>query len=133
MSLPVLIVEDNPADLDLLKLAFDAHGIVREIIALDDGDKAVRFLERLDSERPADLVVMDLNVPKRDGIELLTRFRTHPLFEDVPIVVFTSSESPAERSRAERLGVQAYLRKPMELDEFMALGATFKELLNRAG
>ncbi len=130
MSRPVLIIEDNPADLDLLKLSFQHHGIDREIISLDDGDKAIRFLESANDGPAVDLIVMDLNIPRRDGMEVLQRLRARPEMTNVPVAVFTSSWSPVERARAEKLGIQAYLRKPMDLDEFMAIGATFKDLLN---
>jgi CheY-like chemotaxis protein len=128
----VLVIEDNSADVDLLKRAFASHGIKQEIVALDDGEQAIRFLDDLHSTPDVDLVIIDLNIPKHDGIEVLNRYRTHPLMVDVPVVVFTSSGSPAERNRAMTLGVTAYLRKPMELDEYLALGATFRDMLAKA-
>lgn len=128
----VLVIEDNSADVDLLKLAFASHGIKQEIVALDDGEQAIRFLDDLQSKPDVDLVIIDLNIPKHDGIEVLNRYRMHPLMVDVPVAVFTSSGSPAERNRAMTLGVTAYLRKPMELDEYLALGATFRDMLAKA-
>jgi CheY-like chemotaxis protein len=128
----VLVIEDNPADVDLLTRAFAFHGIKQEIVALEDGEQAIRFLDDLHSKPKVDLVIIDLNIPKHDGIEVLNRYRTHPLMVDVPVAVFTSSGSPAERNRAMTLGVTAYLRKPMELDEYLALGATFRDMLAKA-
>lgn len=128
----VLVIEDNSADVDLLKRAFASHGIKQEIVPLDDGEQAIRFLDDLQSKPDVDLVIIDLNIPKHDGIEVLNRYRMHPLMVDVPVAVFTSSGSPAERNRAMTLGVTAYLRKPMELDEYLALGATFRDMLAKA-
>jgi len=125
----ILIIEDNPADVDLLRRAFAEHGMTAPVVALEDGEQALEFLAGLRSPPGIALVILDLNLPKLDGIEVLSRFRAHPLMGQVPVAVFTSSGSPAEKNRALALGVQAYLRKPIELDEYMAVGAAFRDLL----
>src|SRR5215472_1888300 len=125
----VLVIEDNSADVDLLRRAFVEHGMTEQIVALEDGEQALRYLEDLRCKPDVSLVILDLNIPKHDGIEVLNRYRMHPLMVDIPVAVFTSSGSPAEKDRAMTLGVKAYLRKPMELDEYMAIGATFREIL----
>lgn len=125
----VLVIEDNSADIDLLKRAFAAHRITHQVTTLEDGEQAIRFLDGIQSKSDFDLIIIDLNIPKHDGIEVLKRYRLHPLLKDVPVAVFTSSDSPAEKNRAMTLGVSAYLRKPMELDEYMQIGATFRQML----
>ena len=127
----VLVIEDNSADVDLLRLAFVENGMKEEIVALEDGEQALLYLDGLSGKPDVGLVILDLNIPKHDGIEVLNRYRMHPLMVDIPVAVFTSSGSPAEKNRALTLGVKAYLRKPMELDEYMAVGATFREILEQ--
>lgn len=128
----ILLIEDNAADVDLLKRSFAAHGNMREVVALEDGEQALRFLDNLRTKADLDLVIIDLNIPQHDGIEVLTRYRMQTETAGVPVAVFTSSGSPAEKNHAMRLGVDAYLRKPMELDEYMAMGVVFREILDRA-
>jgi|SRR5579883_3453732 CheY-like chemotaxis protein len=127
----ILVIEDNPADVDLLRRAFLEHGMTGQIVAIEDGELALQFLEGLRAKPDIGLVILDLNIPRLDGIEVLSRFRAHPLMAHVPVVVFTSSGSPAEKNRAMTLGVEAYLRKPMELDGYMAVGAAFRDILAR--
>lgn len=127
----ILLIEDNSADVDLLRRAFAAHEIQNDIVALEDGELAIRFLDQLTASPGIDLIIIDLNIPKHDGIEVLTRYKNSPWIRQIPVAVFTSSNSPVERNRVLSLGVAAYLRKPMELDEYLALGAKFREMLNR--
>lgn len=127
----ILLIEDNSADVDLLRRAFAAHEIQNDIVALEDGEVAIRFLDQLTASPGIDLIIIDLNIPKHDGIEVLTRYKNSPWIRQIPVAVFTSSNSPVERNRVLSLGVAAYLRKPMELDEYLALGAKFRELLDR--
>ena len=128
----VLVIEDNSADVDLLRLAFTENGMKEEIVTLEDGERALRYLDDLRGKPDVGLVILDLNIPKHDGIEVLNRYRMHPMMVDIPVAVFTSSGSPAEKNRAMTLGVEAYLRKPMELDEYMAVGAAFRDILAKA-
>ena len=80
------------------------------------------------SHRP-DLVLIDLNLPKVDGLQVLAHLRNHPLCGSTPVVIVTSSDAPRDRERATRLGAALYFRKPSEFDEFMQLGAIVKDAL----
>jgi CheY-like chemotaxis protein len=124
------LVEDNRTDVTLIRLAFAEHGISHELSVLEDGEQALNFLERLNSEFLPELIIMDLNLPKRDGIEVLTCIRNTAALDSVPVVVFTTSDSPRERESASTIGVTAYIRKPSDLDGFLAVGATIRQILD---
>ncbi|HWB83074.1 MAG TPA: response regulator [Bryobacteraceae bacterium] len=125
----LLVVEDNPTDTILLKRALSEHGVNYEMIVLEDGEEAVEYLDKDEGAREPDLIIVDLNLPKLDGIEVLKRYRSSSRFAETPVAILTSSDSPSERRRAENIGINAYLRKPIELDAFLALGATLRSLL----
>ena len=124
----VLVVEDNPTDALLLRRALTEHGVDYEMVVVGDGEEAIEYLEKCEGAKP-ELIIVDLNLPKEDGIEVLKVYRSSPSFFETQMVILTSSDSPSERQRAEIIGVDAYLRKPIELDAFLALGGTLKKLL----
>lgn len=125
----VLVVEDNRTDVTLLRLAFAEHGIDHELLVLDDGEKALDYVAKLDHGMLPDLVIVDLNLPKRDGIEVLEKMRSTSALDQIPIVVFTTSDSPREKETIRRIGITAYIRKPTDLDGFLAVGGTIQKLL----
>ena len=125
----VLVVEDNRTDVTLLRLAFAEHGIDHELLVLDDGEKALDYVAKLDHGTLPDLVIVDLNLPKRDGIEVLQKMRSTSTLDQIPIVVFTTSDSPREKETIRRIGITAYIRKPTDLDGFLAVGGTIQKLL----
>ena len=124
----LLVVEDNPTDALLLRRALTEHGVDYEMVVVGDGEEAIEYLEKCKGAKP-ELIIVDLNLPKEDGIEVLKAYRGSPSFIETQMVILTSSDSPSERQRAEIIGVDAYLRKPIELDAFLALGGTLKRLL----
>jgi chemotaxis family two-component system response regulator Rcp1 len=124
----LLVVEDNPTDALLLRRALTEHGVDYEMVVVGDGEEAIEYLEKCKGAKP-ELIIVDLNLPKEDGIEVLKVYRGSPSFIETQMVILTSSDSPSERQRAEIIGVDAYLRKPIELDAFLALGGTLKKLL----
>jgi two-component system, chemotaxis family, response regulator Rcp1 len=80
-----------------------------------------------------DLVLLDLNLPKRDGWEVLETLRSVTLKHPVPVMILSSSSAPHDMARAERLGVSKYIRKPSTLDEFLAIGQTVKQFWPASG
>jgi|SRR6476661_7819094 len=128
----LLMIEDNQADVVLLKVALLEHSVSCEVEILDDGEKALRFLNNLDGSgdgaRP-NAIVLDLNLPKINGLEILRVVKRSPSLRGVRVAILTSSLSQRDRSTAEELGADLYLIKPVHLAEFLALGSTLKQLL----
>ena len=125
----VLLAEDNAADVYLIREALREHGVNCELHVAPDGQEV---LEALSGDSPKwrqlKLIILDLNLPRHDGIEILERLRKTGL-QHVPVVVLTSSDSQRDRDLAIRLGAARFLRKPSELEQFLRLGAVFKEIL----
>ena len=128
----ILLVEDNPGDVLLVREALMEHRIEHELFVVSDGVQAVDYIDNIaegSGSRPPDVVLIDLNLPKVDGLRVIAHLRNHPLCAATPVVVVTSSDAPRDRERATGLGVARYFRKPSELDEFMHLGAIVKDAL----
>jgi CheY-like chemotaxis protein len=124
-------VEDNPADAGLVRKALEEHGVEGELTILADGEKAIQFIEALETQPVdcPDLVIIDLGLPKKPGREVLERMRLSVRCGRVPVVVLSSSDAQQDRADADRFGASRYLRKPSRLEEFLSLGAIFKETL----
>jgi CheY-like chemotaxis protein len=129
----VLLAEDNEGDVFLVHEALRAHGLQYQMDVVKDGSEVDSYLQRL-SEAPESLCpnifLLDLNLPKTDGYDILNKFRSHPQCADVPVLVVTSSDAPKDRHRAELLGATGYFRKPSDLSEFLELGAVVSRLVN---
>jgi CheY-like chemotaxis protein len=131
----VFLAEDNRADVSLVNEALKFHGIAYELYVASDCEQATGYLQRVgksDDARLPSVALLDLNLPKGSGHEILGALRTHPTCANVPVVIVTSSDAPADRTRARQLGATCYFRKPSELDAFMELGAIVKELLQKS-
>jgi CheY-like chemotaxis protein len=131
VSALIAVVEDNPGDFYLISEALRTQARSLHVLHFPDGDRAIRALCGTDQSpaRP-DLVLLDLNLPIRDGLEVLAAIRGTSDLTEVPVVVLTSSHSPVDRKQAERLGATRYLSKPTDLDEFLALvGDAVREFL----
>jgi CheY-like chemotaxis protein len=114
--LHVLLVEDNPSDVLLIREAIRRSPIPADVIVAYDGAQAVQLLQVASTESP-DLVILDLNLPKLGGLDILQR---HPPSPPPPVVIFTSSQNPVERNRAMQLGASDFVLKPDSLGEYMA-------------
>jgi CheY-like chemotaxis protein len=131
----VLLADDNPSDVYLIREALREHSVDCVLRVASDGKDALGIIA---GETPGagagsiSLIILDLNLPRHDGIEILQRLRDSAWLEHVPVVVLTSSDSPRDRLMANQLGATRYLRKPSSLDEFLGLGAIFKELLGQS-
>ncbi|HUD99676.1 MAG TPA: response regulator [Bryobacteraceae bacterium] len=131
----VLLAEDNPADVYLIREALREHQVDCDVRIATDGQQVLQILSA--DESPADtgqpaLIILDLNLPRHDGIEILQHIRDTAQVPGVPVVVLTSSDSPHDRQAATQLGVARFLQKPSSLDQFLSLGAIFKELLEQS-
>lgn len=116
----IIIVEDNLSDVVLVEEALHAHGIDFDMTHLSDGAEALSALKSYDPSRlKIDLILLDLNIPKVAGIEVLKAVRGNVVFKDVPVIILTSSPAPEEQLAARALGITNYVRKPFGLKEFI--------------
>ncbi len=131
--LRLLLVEDNTADVFLVREALREEGLDCDLQVVDDGEQAIQFFERVDagSQAPPDLLLLDFNVPRVGGEQVLERLRTIQQCARIVVVVITSSDSPRDRQKATDLGAAEYFRKPANLDEFMALGKLVRRLAEK--
>jgi chemotaxis family two-component system response regulator Rcp1 len=126
----ILLVEDNPADVFLIKEAMRTHGIPFDLEWFADGEDAVAHIDGLSpSASIPDAILLDLNLPKLDGKEVLGRIRQNARLKFVPVAILTSSDSPHDRRETARLGASIYIKKPPTLDEFLDVGGAIKDLL----
>ncbi len=127
-----MIVEDNRSDVFLIRTALQKAKLNVDLHVFPDGEKAVRFFEQVDADEtlacPA-LVILDINLPKKHGGEVLQHMRKSRRCAGSQVLVVTSSDSAVDRNRMSRLGIDGYFRKPSDFEEFMKLGELVKDLL----
>lgn len=120
----VIAVEDNPADVRLLREGVDAAEIELELTVYNSGRDAADSMAAIAPDTPdehPDLILLDLNVPGRSGFELLELIRTDTAFQQVPVVIVSSSENPADIDRAYELAANAFATKPADPDEYIRM------------
>jgi len=121
-SKTLLLVEDNPDDVELTLRAFAKHGIANQIVVARDGLEALSLLHgSAPNAEPGlvpELVLLDLNLPLLNGHEVLRRLRADPRTRRIPVVVLSADASPGQIDRLMMLGADAYLTKPIDLKEF---------------
>ncbi len=119
----VLLVEDDPADELITREAFEDNKIGNTLHVVRDGEEALDFLFRrgayTDAVRP-DLILLDLNLPKYDGREVLQQIKTNEELSSIPVVVLTTSSAEEDILRSYRLHANAYVTKPVDLDQFVS-------------
>ncbi len=115
----ILLVEDDPDDVELTMRALKRHKIVNEVVVAHDGAEALELLLDGDlKEHPPELVLLDLKLPKVDGLEVLRRLRKEPRFHRLPIVVLTSSTEERDLVASYENGANSFIRKPVDYDQF---------------
>jgi CheY-like chemotaxis protein len=128
----ILLAEDNPADVYLIRQALAENNVNCSIDVACNGKQALSFLSEdgeSQSSTTPNLILLDINLPQHNGTEILQHIRQSRRFSSVPVIVFTSSDSPADRLSATQLGAVRYIKKPSLLDEFMAIGGVIREVL----
>ena len=117
---PILLVEDNPMDVDLTRRAFARRGIPNPIEIARDGEEALDFFTRWESgsDLPI-LILLDLKLPKIDGLEVLHRIKAHPYYRKIPVVVLSTSTEDRDIQIAYREGANSYIVKPVDFDTFI--------------
>jgi two-component system response regulator len=114
----IVLVEDNPDDQALTLRALKKQNIANEIVVVNDGVEALEFLLSPDNPIPH-LVLLDLKLPKLDGLQVLQRLRSEPRTQLLPVVVLTSSDEERDVIDGYRLGANSYIRKPVDFNQFL--------------
>ncbi len=122
----ILLIEDNPSDVELTKRALDRSHVANQLVVVEDGQEALDYLfarGRHAARDPADLptlVLLDLKLPKLDGLAVLQRLRAEQLTKRLPVVVLTSSAEERDVAGCYDVGVNSYIRKPVDFNQFAA-------------
>jgi CheY-like chemotaxis protein len=128
----ILLAEDNPADVAIVREAFKEHGVSCGLHVVRDGAAAIGFIERLDEDRrepPLDLLLLDMHLPKRHGADILKRLRSTERYAQTPVIVMTGSTSTQDEEAANKNAALHYFRKPSNTAQFLELGAIVKDIL----
>jgi len=121
---PILLVEDNPQDLDLTLRAFKRRNLANPVQVARDGQEALDFIPRWEAGETSPLVVLlDLKLPRVDGLEVLRQLRATPVSATLPVVVLTSSSEDQDVQTAYQLHANSYIVKPVDFDKFMEVAA----------
>jgi CheY-like chemotaxis protein len=117
---PILIVEDRAIDLDLTKRALERRHILNPIEAARDGEEALAYFERWDAgEAIPVFILLDLQLPRVNGLEVLSKLKRHPEYSRIPVIVLTTSAEDSDINEAYKLGCNSYIVKPVEFEKFM--------------
>jgi two-component system, chemotaxis family, response regulator Rcp1 len=131
-SFRILLIEDNAADAELIRYALDAGHFRYKLTTLRDGEEALAFIRRegayADAMRQQEVIVMDLHLPRHDGIEVLQEIRRSEEFADLPVAVLSTLVSPEEKDRIEAFGKTCIITKPGNLDGFLEVAKRIRKL-----
>jgi CheY-like chemotaxis protein len=117
---PIMLVEDNPIDLDLTRRAFSRHKLMSQIQVARDGEEALSFIPRWEAGEPVPvLILLDIKLPKIDGLEVLRRLKSHPRFRTIPVIILSTSAELRDIQEAYELGGNSYIVKPVDFDKFV--------------
>lgn len=117
---PILLVEDRAVDIDLTERAFAKRKLLNPIQVARDGEEALAFIDRWEAGEPVPIcILLDLRMPKVNGLEVLRRLKGHPRFASIPVIVLTTSREDSDIAEAYKLGCNSYIVKPVEFDKFM--------------
>ncbi len=117
----ILLVEDNPVDIDLLRRAFQRRNLSNPLEVARDGLEALEFLDRWERGElaPPAVILLDIKLPKVDGLEVLRRIRAHDRFRRIPVVMLTSSSEDRDIATAYDSGANSYIVKPVDFAKFV--------------
>ena len=126
----VLLAEDNPGDAELTRQALATSSLPITLVTVDDGEKALKYLRReppyASAEEP-DLLLLDLNLPKVSGEEILRAVKTDPALCSLPVVVLTSSDAETEIARCYSQGANCYVVKPLDFNSFLKVVSSIEQ------
>ena len=125
----LLLVEDSPGDVRLTIEALKEGRVINNLTVVQDGEEAIAFLRRqgqyANAARP-DLILLDLNLPRKSGMEVLAEIKTDPDLKQIPVVVLTTSQAEQDVLRTYQLHANCYIVKPVDLNQFMAVVQAIK-------
>jgi two-component system response regulator len=119
MAVEVLLIEDNPDDAELTIRVLKKNNLANNLVHLQDGEEALEFLFAKDNNNIPKLVLLDLKMPKVDGIEVLRKIKEDEQKKIIPVVILTSSKEERDVIESYNLGVNAYVVKPVEFEKFV--------------
>lgn len=120
----ILMIEDNPMDIDLTLRAFNKRNLNNSIEIARDGEAGLAYIERWDAGEPLPVVILlDLKLPKVDGLEVLRQMKNHPVYRTIPVVVLTTSSQDQDVKTAYELGANSYIIKPVDFEKFLEVAA----------
>ncbi len=125
----ILLAEDNPGDVRLFREALNARQLAYELIVAEDGNQALQLITSPPGDKRPDIIVLDINLPKHNGDEVLRRIRAAPNWADIPVIILTSSESPADKTKVMESGASLYLRKPSDWNGLIEIGGAIEAVL----
>jgi CheY-like chemotaxis protein len=132
----IVLIEDAEPDVFLVREALESTHLKFDLHVLDDGEKGVEYIDALDRDNHVvlpHLLLLDLNLPKKGGDQVLERLRRSEKAKHLPVVILTSSDSPRDKAKASQYQVTEYFRKPSRLEDFMKLGQVVAQILKVGG
>jgi chemotaxis family two-component system response regulator Rcp1 len=129
----IFLVEDNAADVDLFRMALQDACVECDLVLFEDGSEVIDHVRKSDSaslRSAPDLIVLDLNLPKSDGLEVLQVIRDAPGFAQVPVAVLSSSSSARERAKLAAFHIREFIVKSPDIEEYLNIGKIVRNLLN---
>ena len=128
-AISILLVEDNPADVEITRRALEKGQVMNELIVARDGQEAldILFAAKNGEARCPGLILLDLNLPKVDGREVLKKIKADPKLKRIPVVILTVSTQDEDVARCYDAGVNTYIAKPIQFDDFLRAVATIDE------
>jgi CheY-like chemotaxis protein len=121
---PILLVEDNPMDVDLTRRAFAKRKVINPLEVARDGEEALAYIQRWETGDALPVVILlDINLPKVSGLEILHHFKTHPLSHKIPVIILTSSSEDRDIQIAYQQGANSYIVKPVDFEKFVEVAA----------
>lgn len=124
MNTPILLVEDNPMDVDLTQRALRRRRLANEIVIARDGEEAINMISRWQMGEPVPkLILLDLKLPRVSGLEVLEQLKHHSFYASIPVVILTTSRDEGDLRRAYQLGANSYIVKPVDFDTFLEVAA----------
>ena len=120
-DIKILLIEDNPDDVELTLRAFKKHNLANHITVARDGENALDIIFQRGKESRPDLILLDLNLPMVNGMEVLRQIKENPKTKVIPVIILTSSKEENDLSESYRLGANSYIRKPVNFEKFIGV------------